>query len=220
MNWPPAKCFLAAESIVPKRGNCSASPFPDADTLKKKVIFKKDFWLNFVVFRTWLRVWEGQNPPLFWSWYPWSSFCGRPVTSFWESCKTTVTLQSSLCHTYIAFKVHSCRLGCRIGPGKNKIKPSLGGGSVSFPIPLDYFWLIQRSNRNAAARRMFQSSQMPYLVHKTILDSVSHLWVAETPSQWAWVVYGSRTWGPSSCMFKVPRGQGLHCGDGRGSSCM
>lgn len=28
---------------MPKTGNCSAPPFPDADTLKRKVIFKKDF---------------------------------------------------------------------------------------------------------------------------------------------------------------------------------
>lgn len=64
MNWPAAKWFLAAESTVPETGNCSASPFPDADTLKKKVIFKKDFWLNFMVFRIWLKVREGQNLPL------------------------------------------------------------------------------------------------------------------------------------------------------------
>lgn len=56
MNQPAAKWFLAAESTVPKTGNCSASPFPDADTLKKKVIFKKDFRLNFTDFRIWLRV--------------------------------------------------------------------------------------------------------------------------------------------------------------------
>lgn len=95
MNWLAAKWLLAAESTVPKTGNCSASPLPDADTLKKKVIFKKDFWLNFTVFRIRWRVWKGQNLLLFWSWYPRPSCCCKFITGFWESCTTPVTRRSS-----------------------------------------------------------------------------------------------------------------------------
>lgn len=47
---------LAEEKTVTKLGKCLDSPFPYADTLKKEIIFKKDFGYISSCFRIQWRV--------------------------------------------------------------------------------------------------------------------------------------------------------------------